>query len=185
MPWVVHAQPADDGARALDYLARYLFRVAISNSRLEQIDRGQVTFRYRNNRTQAIRRVTLSGVEFSPTLRPACLPTPVREGALLQALESDPSIASRAGAPAPAPITRALAVGGVTCGTHAPIDRAASVSPLSHRHADAHRRPSASVQSVPMTRWRAHTSTGHRSIDVLTARDRRSPSGVVRERFYE
>ena len=64
MPWVVHAQPADDGARALDYLARYLFRVAISNSRLEQIDRGQVTFRYRNNRTQAIRRVTLSGVEF-------------------------------------------------------------------------------------------------------------------------
>jgi hypothetical protein len=63
-PWVVHAQPAGDGARALDYLARYLFRVAISNSRLEQIDRGQVTFRYRDNRTQVIRRATLSGVEF-------------------------------------------------------------------------------------------------------------------------
>ncbi|MBI4264867.1 MAG: transposase [Acidobacteria bacterium] len=63
-PWVVHAQPAGDGARVLDYLARYLFRVAISNSRLEHVDDQQVTFRYRDNRTQAIRRTTLSGVEF-------------------------------------------------------------------------------------------------------------------------
>ena len=63
-PWVVHAQPAGDGARVLDYLARYLFRVAITNSRLEQIDDDCVTFRYRDNRTQAVRRATLSGVEF-------------------------------------------------------------------------------------------------------------------------
>jgi hypothetical protein len=63
-PGVVHAQPAGNGARVLDYLARYLFRVAISNSRLEQIDDDQVTVRYRDNRTQAIRRATLSGVEF-------------------------------------------------------------------------------------------------------------------------
>ncbi len=63
-PWVVHAQPAGDGARVLDYLARYLFRVAITNSRLEQIDDDHVTFRYRDHRTQAIRRATLSGVEF-------------------------------------------------------------------------------------------------------------------------
>ena len=63
-PWVVHAQPAGNGARVLDYLARYLFRVAITNSRLEQIDDDRVTFRYRDNRTQAIRRATLSGVEF-------------------------------------------------------------------------------------------------------------------------
>ena len=63
-PWVVHAQPAGDGVRVLDYLARYLFRVAITNSRLEQIDDDHVTFRYRDNRTQATRRATLSGVEF-------------------------------------------------------------------------------------------------------------------------
>ena len=63
-PWVVHAQAAGDGARVLDYLARYLFHVAITKSRLEQIDDDQVTFRYRDNRTQAIRRATLSGVEF-------------------------------------------------------------------------------------------------------------------------
>jgi hypothetical protein len=63
-PWVVHAQPAGDGARVLDYLARYLFRVAITNSRLEQIDDDRVTFRYRDNRTQETRRATVSGVEF-------------------------------------------------------------------------------------------------------------------------
>jgi hypothetical protein len=63
-PWVVHAQPAANGERVLEYLARYLFRVAIYNSRLEHIDDEHVTFRYRDNRTQEIRRATLSGVEF-------------------------------------------------------------------------------------------------------------------------
>jgi hypothetical protein len=63
-PWVVHAQPAGTGERVLDYLARYLFRVAICNSRLEHLDDEHVTFRYRDNRTQEIRHATLSGVEF-------------------------------------------------------------------------------------------------------------------------
>jgi hypothetical protein len=62
--WVVHAQPAGNGQRVLDYLARYLSRVAISHSRLEHIDDQRVIFRYRDNRTQEIRRATVSGVEF-------------------------------------------------------------------------------------------------------------------------
>jgi hypothetical protein len=62
--WVVHCQPAGRGDQVLDYLGRYVFHIAISNSRLERIGAGQVTFRYRDNRTQALRRVTLSGVEF-------------------------------------------------------------------------------------------------------------------------
>jgi hypothetical protein len=62
--WVVHCQPAGRGEQVLEYLGRYVFRVAISHSRLERIDADQVTFRYRDNRTQALRRVTLSGVEF-------------------------------------------------------------------------------------------------------------------------
>lgn len=57
--WVVHCQPAGCGDTVLDYLGRDLFRVAIPNSRLEQLQDGQVTFRYRDNRTQAIRRITL------------------------------------------------------------------------------------------------------------------------------
>ena len=62
--WVVDCKNAGSGGQVLRYLARYLFRVAIANSRLEQIQDGQVTFRYRDNRTQRMRRATLSGVEF-------------------------------------------------------------------------------------------------------------------------
>jgi hypothetical protein len=60
----VHCQHAGRGQKVLDYLGRYIFRVAIANSSLERIQDGQVTFRYRDNRTQHIRRVTLSGLEF-------------------------------------------------------------------------------------------------------------------------
>ncbi|MBI1874253.1 MAG: transposase, partial [Acidobacteria bacterium] len=63
-PWVVHAQPAGRGQRVLDYLGRYVFRIAIANSRLETIDTGPVTFRYQDHRTHQTRRVTLPGVEF-------------------------------------------------------------------------------------------------------------------------
>jgi hypothetical protein len=62
--WVVHCQLAGRGEQVLDYLGRYVFRVALSNSRLEQIAQDQVTFRYRDNRTHDLRRVTLPGVEF-------------------------------------------------------------------------------------------------------------------------
>lgn len=62
--WVVHCQPAGRGQKVLDYLARYVFRIAISNSRLEAFNQGQVTFRYRDNRTQALRRVQLPADEF-------------------------------------------------------------------------------------------------------------------------
>jgi hypothetical protein len=45
-------------------LARYVFRIALANSRLESIEGGDVRFGYRDNRTQQIRRIILSGVEF-------------------------------------------------------------------------------------------------------------------------
>ena len=62
--WVVRSQHAGRGEKVLDYLGRYVFRIAISNSRLESIDNGMVRFRYRDNRSQEIRRVTLPGIEF-------------------------------------------------------------------------------------------------------------------------
>jgi hypothetical protein len=62
--WVVHCQPAGSGAKVLDYPGRYVFRVAITNSRLEEIEHGQVTFRYRDNRSQEMRRITLPAEEF-------------------------------------------------------------------------------------------------------------------------
>lgn len=63
-PWVVHAQHAGRGQRVLDYLGRYVFRIAIANSRLEAMTDDDVTFRYQDNRTHETRRVTLTGVEF-------------------------------------------------------------------------------------------------------------------------
>ena len=62
--WVVHSQHAGRGDKVLQYLARYIFRSAITNSRLEAIEQGNVRFRYRDNQTQQMRRITLSGVEF-------------------------------------------------------------------------------------------------------------------------
>lgn len=63
-PWVVHAQAARSGANVLRYLARYVFRVAISNSRLESFDNGQVTFRYHDRPTGQLRKIRLPVEEF-------------------------------------------------------------------------------------------------------------------------
>jgi hypothetical protein len=62
--WVVNCKAAGPGRQVLNYLARYVFRVAISNSRLERLENGAVTFRYRDSRSQQLRRETLTGVEF-------------------------------------------------------------------------------------------------------------------------
>src|SRR2546425_5079786 len=62
--WVVHSQHVGRGDTVLQYLARYIFRIAIANSCIESIQGGNVRFRYRDNRTQQISHVTLSGVEF-------------------------------------------------------------------------------------------------------------------------
>jgi hypothetical protein len=62
--WVVHSRHAGSGDKVLEYLGRYVFRIAITNSRIESIRDANVTFRYRNNKTQLIQRATISGVEF-------------------------------------------------------------------------------------------------------------------------
>jgi hypothetical protein len=62
--WVVHSKHAGSGQKVLEYLGRYVFRIAITNSRIESIADGKVIFRYRNNHTQLIQHATLSGLEF-------------------------------------------------------------------------------------------------------------------------
>jgi hypothetical protein len=62
--WVVHAQPAGRGEKVLEYLGRYVFRIAITNSRLERFENGQVTFRYRENGTQQMKRIALPQGDF-------------------------------------------------------------------------------------------------------------------------
>ena len=43
--WVVHCEPVGSGAQAFQYLAPYIFRVAISNNRLRKLENGQRHFR--------------------------------------------------------------------------------------------------------------------------------------------
>jgi len=74
---VVYAKPPIDGGpeQILKYLARYTYRVAISNDRLESIDDGQITFRYQDYaRGRRWRRMTLTADEFLQRLALHILP---------------------------------------------------------------------------------------------------------------
>jgi len=62
--WVVHLQHAGTGEKVLEYLARYVFRIALVNSRLERFENGRVTFRYRDNKTRTIKHCTILAAEF-------------------------------------------------------------------------------------------------------------------------
>jgi len=58
-PWVVDCRPVGSGARALKYLAPYIFRIALSNNRIEQVANDAVTFGYTEGKTGAHKRATL------------------------------------------------------------------------------------------------------------------------------
>jgi hypothetical protein len=63
--WVVHCQPPlGNGETAFKYLAPYIFRVAISNSRILKLENDQVTFRYRATGTGQSKLCTLAVQEF-------------------------------------------------------------------------------------------------------------------------
>jgi hypothetical protein len=63
--WVAWCKPWGRGEQAvLDYLARYVHRIAITNSRILAIGENTVTFRYKNRKQNRWRTCTLSGHEF-------------------------------------------------------------------------------------------------------------------------
>ena len=64
-PWVTHCTTWGDGADAvLQYLARYVFRVAITNNRIVGLDNTSVTIRHKHRASGRWRRMCLSGHEF-------------------------------------------------------------------------------------------------------------------------
>ncbi|PYT04936.1 MAG: IS91 family transposase [Acidobacteria bacterium] len=62
--WVVHSEPVGTGEAAFKYLAPYIFRVAISNSRIVKLEDGRVTFKYKDSATDQVRYATVSAEEF-------------------------------------------------------------------------------------------------------------------------
>jgi len=63
--WVAWCKPWGKGETAvLDYLARYVHRIAITNGRILAIDKLTVTFRYKDRKRQQCCTCTLTGHEF-------------------------------------------------------------------------------------------------------------------------
>jgi Putative transposase/Transposase zinc-binding domain len=73
--WVVDCRAVGSGAAALKYLAPYVFRVALSNNRLERIVDDQVTFRYRVADSKQTKRCTLPAEAFIRRFLQHVLPT--------------------------------------------------------------------------------------------------------------
>lgn len=64
--WITYAQkPLKGVGSVINYLGRYTHRVAISNSRITEINQNRVSFRYKdNNRNGITKTMTLDAVEF-------------------------------------------------------------------------------------------------------------------------
>jgi ribosomal protein L37AE/L43A len=62
--WVVHSEPVGSGQQAFRYLAPYIFRVALSNNRLRQLENGHIIFSYKDSATDQLRHCILTAEEF-------------------------------------------------------------------------------------------------------------------------
>jgi hypothetical protein len=63
--WIVYCKPAIQGSnKVLDYLGRYVHRIAMANSRILSIDDGKVTFRYQKCGDLQWKTMTLPANEF-------------------------------------------------------------------------------------------------------------------------
>jgi hypothetical protein len=63
--WVVYCKPAVQGTHTvLNYLARYVHRVAITNSRIVSVANDKVTFRYKSPDAAQTKTMTVSAEEF-------------------------------------------------------------------------------------------------------------------------
>lgn len=63
--WVVNCEPATGSPqRVLNYLAGYVYRIAISDDRILSIENDQVTFSYQDTRDGRFKIMTLSAEEF-------------------------------------------------------------------------------------------------------------------------
>jgi hypothetical protein len=64
-PWILNVTAWGNGEQAvLDYLARYVFRIALTNARIVGLDDETVTFQYKERKTGCSRTCRLSGEEF-------------------------------------------------------------------------------------------------------------------------
>lgn len=82
--WVVHCEAVGDGGAAMNYLAPYIFRVAISDRRIRTIEpggdgQGLVTFDYRPVGSKKIKSMTVTAEEFIRRFLQHVLPSGFRK----------------------------------------------------------------------------------------------------------
>jgi hypothetical protein len=58
--WIVNIQrPLGNPEKILEYLSRYVFRIAITNNRIISVSNGKVLFSWKDNRTNTFRKMSL------------------------------------------------------------------------------------------------------------------------------
>jgi hypothetical protein len=62
--WVVDCKGVGNGEKALVYLGRYLYRGVIQEKDILRCENGQVTYRWRDSKTQKLNTTTVSGAQF-------------------------------------------------------------------------------------------------------------------------
>lgn len=129
--WVVHLQHAGTGEAVLGYLARYVYRIVLVNSRLERFENGRVTFRYRDNRSGQMQHGTLQAQHFIARFLQHVLPagfTKVRSYGLFSPAKKTLLDRARAelSAPSPDPTPKSTPV------TDAPVPPQAGHDPSTH-----------------------------------------------------
>lgn len=75
MEWNVNCQAVGSSEASLKYLAPYVFKVAISDSRIVKVENRQVTFRYKKKKSSRWRTMNLEVMEFIRRYLQHVLPT--------------------------------------------------------------------------------------------------------------
>lgn len=75
LDWNVNIQPVGTAEQTIKYLAPYVFKVAISDHRIEKVDGRTVTIRYRKSESSRTRRLNLDAMEFIRRFLQHVLPT--------------------------------------------------------------------------------------------------------------
>lgn len=82
--WVVHCEFAGRGPEAIRYLSRYIYRVAITNSRIISLHDDRVTFKYQPVGTKEWKLMTLPVLVFMARFLQHVLPKGFCKGAVLR-----------------------------------------------------------------------------------------------------
>jgi hypothetical protein len=73
-PWNVNSQAVGKSETSIKYLAPYVFRVAISDSRIVTVENGSVFFRYKKHGSSRLRTMDLEAMEFIRRFQQHVLP---------------------------------------------------------------------------------------------------------------